>query len=197
MRADPDAPGRDPGAALRRRARSPAFSTTAGTGRVGATTAVFDRAGPGALLLQGGACPTPAARSARTRRSRCSTTSGVYAYRRAALTAYSGWPIGPLETWEGLEQLRFMENGTPVHCVEVAGPRPAVLGAQQPDRRAADRGDPARAGHRLMGGRLPRARDRRSANTPTRGGLRWPPRSRREHSRTGRGVARRVRIERG
>ena len=27
--------------------------------------------------------------------------------------------MGPLETWEGLEQLRFMENGVPVHCVEV------------------------------------------------------------------------------
>ena len=44
---------------------------------------------------------------------------GVYAYRPAALAAYAGWPVGPLETWEGLEQLRFMENGTPVHCVEV------------------------------------------------------------------------------
>ena len=32
----------------------------------------------------------------------------------------AGWPVGPLETWEGLEQLRFLENGVPVHCVEVA-----------------------------------------------------------------------------
>jgi len=44
---------------------------------------------------------------------------GVYAYRPAALSAYAGWEPGSLETWEGLEQLRFMENGTPVHCVEV------------------------------------------------------------------------------
>ena len=44
---------------------------------------------------------------------------GVYAYRRAALDPYPDWPMGPLETWEGLEQLRFMENGLPVHCVEV------------------------------------------------------------------------------
>ena len=29
------------------------------------------------------------------------------------------WPVGPLETLEGLEQLRFMENGTAVQCVEV------------------------------------------------------------------------------
>lgn len=44
---------------------------------------------------------------------------GVYAYRPAALTAYMSWPEGPLERREGLEQLRFLENGHPVHCVEV------------------------------------------------------------------------------
>ncbi|MCF6233828.1 MAG: 3-deoxy-manno-octulosonate cytidylyltransferase [Rhodobacteraceae bacterium] len=44
---------------------------------------------------------------------------GVYAYRPDALTAYPDWPIGPLERLEGLEQLRFMENGRKVLCVEV------------------------------------------------------------------------------
>ncbi|MGC1495005.1 MAG: manno-octulosonate cytidylyltransferase [Sulfitobacter sp.] len=44
---------------------------------------------------------------------------GVYAYRPDALAAYSSWPIGPLELLEGLEQLRFMENGRAVLCVEV------------------------------------------------------------------------------
>lgn len=44
---------------------------------------------------------------------------GVYAYRPAALTAYMGWPEGPLERREGLEQLRFLENGHAVFCVEV------------------------------------------------------------------------------
>jgi 3-deoxy-manno-octulosonate cytidylyltransferase (CMP-KDO synthetase) len=44
---------------------------------------------------------------------------GVYAYRPAALTAYQGWPMGPLERLEGLEQLRFLERGVPVLCVEV------------------------------------------------------------------------------
>ncbi|MFP4304511.1 MAG: 3-deoxy-manno-octulosonate cytidylyltransferase [Rhodosalinus sp.] len=44
---------------------------------------------------------------------------GVYAYRPAALSAYAQWPEGPLERAEGLEQLRFLENGTAVHCVEV------------------------------------------------------------------------------
>lgn len=45
---------------------------------------------------------------------------GVYAYRPDALRAYPDWPTGPLETLEGLEQLRFMENGHAVLCVEVS-----------------------------------------------------------------------------
>jgi 3-deoxy-manno-octulosonate cytidylyltransferase (CMP-KDO synthetase) len=44
---------------------------------------------------------------------------GVYAYRPAALAAYPGWPVGPLEQLEGLEQLRFLENGRQILCVEV------------------------------------------------------------------------------
>ena len=46
---------------------------------------------------------------------------GVYAYRPQALAAYSTWPIGTFEKWEGLEQLRFLENDCAVHCVEVNG----------------------------------------------------------------------------
>jgi 3-deoxy-manno-octulosonate cytidylyltransferase (CMP-KDO synthetase) len=44
---------------------------------------------------------------------------GVYAYRPEALRAYAARDPGPLETLEGLEQLRFLETGTPVLCVEV------------------------------------------------------------------------------
>ena len=44
---------------------------------------------------------------------------GCYAYRVDALRSYAGLPQGPLETAEGLEQLRFLENGIPVRCVEV------------------------------------------------------------------------------
>jgi 3-deoxy-manno-octulosonate cytidylyltransferase (CMP-KDO synthetase) len=44
---------------------------------------------------------------------------GVYAYRPEALASYPDWPVGPLEQLEGLEQLRFMENGRAVLCVEV------------------------------------------------------------------------------
>ena len=34
--------------------------------------------------------------------------------------AYPGWASGPLEQLEGLEQLRFLERGIPMLCVEVA-----------------------------------------------------------------------------
>jgi len=44
---------------------------------------------------------------------------GVYAYRPAALAAYKDWSHGPLETLDGLEQLRFLETGYPIRCVEV------------------------------------------------------------------------------
>ncbi len=44
---------------------------------------------------------------------------GLYAYRPEALRRYAHWPMGPLERIEGLEQLRFLENGVPVRCVEV------------------------------------------------------------------------------
>lgn len=43
---------------------------------------------------------------------------GVYAYRPAVLRQYRDWPLGPLEKTEGLEQLRFLENGRSVLCVE-------------------------------------------------------------------------------
>lgn len=44
---------------------------------------------------------------------------GVYAYRPSALAAYPRWKPGPLESLEGLEQLRFLERERPVLCVEV------------------------------------------------------------------------------
>lgn len=44
---------------------------------------------------------------------------GCYAYRPEALRRYAAWEEGALEKREGLEQLRFLENGVPVRCVEV------------------------------------------------------------------------------
>ena len=86
-------------------------------GRVGGTTAVFARDNsamyfskevvPFTAQTYGDADPTPVFHHV-----------GVYAYRTDALAAYPTWDTGPLETLEGLEQLRFMENNQ-VLCVEV------------------------------------------------------------------------------
>ena len=44
---------------------------------------------------------------------------GVYGYARAALNAFCALPPSPLERREGLEQLRALEAGLRVDCVEV------------------------------------------------------------------------------
>ncbi|WP_308918248.1 manno-octulosonate cytidylyltransferase [Jannaschia sp. LMIT008] len=44
---------------------------------------------------------------------------GCYAYTPEALRAYVDWPESDLERVEGLEQLRFVEHGVHVACVEV------------------------------------------------------------------------------
>jgi 3-deoxy-manno-octulosonate cytidylyltransferase (CMP-KDO synthetase) len=87
-------------------------------GRVGGTTAVFDRAGR-ALYFSKEVIPFTGRTPRADEPIPVFHHVGVYAYRRAPLLAYAGWPEGPLEAWEGLEQLRFMENGTAVRCVEV------------------------------------------------------------------------------
>jgi 3-deoxy-manno-octulosonate cytidylyltransferase (CMP-KDO synthetase) len=47
---------------------------------------------------------------------------GVYAYRPDSLRNYAALPECGLERLEGLEQLRFLENGLHVQCVEVENP---------------------------------------------------------------------------
>ena len=87
-------------------------------GRVGGTTAVFG-AGGRALYFSKEVIPYTGRDYAPDEPTPVFHHVGVYAYRPAALQAYPTWPIGPLETLEGLEQLRFLENGRPVLCVEV------------------------------------------------------------------------------
>ena len=87
-------------------------------GRVGATTAVFDRGGR-ALYFSKEVIPYTGRPLGPDEEIPVFHHVGVYAYRHSALFAYPDWPVGPLETWEGLEQLRFMENGSDVHCVTV------------------------------------------------------------------------------
>lgn len=45
---------------------------------------------------------------------------GLYAYRRSALEAFHRLPPSTLERTEGLEQLRFLENGVPITVMETS-----------------------------------------------------------------------------
>ena len=87
-------------------------------GRVGGTTAVFglDHA---AMYFSKEVIPFTSETYAEDAETPVFHHVGVYAYRPDALRAYPGWPTGRLEQLEGLEQLRFMENGRRVLCVEV------------------------------------------------------------------------------
>jgi 3-deoxy-manno-octulosonate cytidylyltransferase (CMP-KDO synthetase) len=87
-------------------------------GRVGGTTAVFGT-GRRALYFSKEVIPYTSAEYAAEAATPVFHHVGVYAYRPGPLAAYPDWPTGPLETLEGLEQLRFLESGRPVLCVEV------------------------------------------------------------------------------
>ena len=89
-------------------------------GRVGGTTAVFDR-NQHALYFSKEVLPYIDPAKVPAKDIPVYHHVGVYAYRPAALAAYMSWPEGALETREGLEQLRFLENGTTVRCVTVEG----------------------------------------------------------------------------
>ncbi|WP_299746467.1 manno-octulosonate cytidylyltransferase [uncultured Tateyamaria sp.] len=86
--------------------------------RVGGTTAVFGVAGQ-AMYFSKEVIPYTNDTYADDADTPVFHHVGVYAYRPDALAAYPTWPVGPLETLEGLEQLRFLENGRQVLCVEV------------------------------------------------------------------------------
>ena len=43
---------------------------------------------------------------------------GFYAYRKLALDAFCAWSESSLERTERLEQLRFLDNGVPIHVAE-------------------------------------------------------------------------------
>jgi 3-deoxy-manno-octulosonate cytidylyltransferase (CMP-KDO synthetase) len=48
--------------------------------------------------------------------------TGLYAYRRAFLLEYAGWPRSPLEIAEELEQLRALERGVTIRVFETDEP---------------------------------------------------------------------------
>jgi 3-deoxy-manno-octulosonate cytidylyltransferase (CMP-KDO synthetase) len=87
-------------------------------GRVGGTTAVFGT-NHNALYFSKEVIPYTGKEFADEADTPVFHHVGVYAYRPDALEAYPAWDMGPLETLEGLEQLRFLERGAHVLCVEV------------------------------------------------------------------------------
>ena len=87
-------------------------------GRVGGTTAVFGNDNR-AIYFSKEVVPYTGKTFADTDETPVFHHVGAYAYRPDALAAYGQWSEGPLERLEGLEQLRFLENGHPILCVEV------------------------------------------------------------------------------
>lgn len=87
-------------------------------GRVGGTTAVFG-ADHNALYFSKEVIPYTGKDYGNEDETPVFHHVGVYAYRPPALAAYPRWASGPLEHLEGLEQLRFLERGAHMMCVEV------------------------------------------------------------------------------
>ena len=87
-------------------------------GRVGGTTAVFGAQNQG-LYFSKEVIPYTNATFADQDETPVFHHVGVYAYRPKILAQYPSWPVGPLETLEGLEQLRFLEQGQQILCVTV------------------------------------------------------------------------------
>lgn len=57
---------------------------------------------------------------------------GLYAYRPEALAGYAALPVSALELAEGLEQLRLLDAGLPVHLAEVALPEGGLWEVNNP-----------------------------------------------------------------
>ena len=90
-------------------------------GRVGGTSVVVDADGR-ALYFSKKLIPYLPEKALDGEMSPVRLHIGVYAYNRAALATYVATPPTDLEELEGLEQLRFLVAGVPVHVVEVATP---------------------------------------------------------------------------
>ena len=77
---------------------------------------------------------------------------GLYGYRMDALERFAALPVGHYEALEGLEQLRFLENGMTIDTVAVEGGRFAMWGIDTPEDAAlaeaiiAEHGDPFEMG---------------------------------------------------
>jgi 3-deoxy-manno-octulosonate cytidylyltransferase (CMP-KDO synthetase) len=87
-------------------------------GRVGGTTAIFSKTYK-ALYFSKEVVPYTGKKFDNDNDVPLYHHVGVYAYKKSALDKYILLNEGNLEKFEGLEQLRFLENDIPVKCVEV------------------------------------------------------------------------------
>ncbi len=71
---------------------------------------------------------------------------GLYGYRRVALKRFASLPVGQYEALEGLEQLRFLENGMSIHAESVEAPEFSSAGIDSPEDVARVEADIARYG---------------------------------------------------
>ncbi|WBU63970.1 3-deoxy-manno-octulosonate cytidylyltransferase [Paracoccus aerodenitrificans] len=117
LRADPQADLATPVLRASGQMRADLLADRA-AGRVGGTTAVFGAQMQG-LYFSKEVIPFAGRDFAPDEPTPVFHHVGVYAYRPDVLAAYPQWPEGRLERLEGLEQLRFLENGRRVLCVEV------------------------------------------------------------------------------
>ena len=97
------------------------LQTEEAAGRVGGTSVVIDGEGR-ALYFSKKLIPYLPEKTLGGEMSPVRLHIGVYAYRRSALATYVATPPAELEELEGLEQLRFLVAGIPVHVVDVATP---------------------------------------------------------------------------
>lgn len=95
------------------------FKADRAEGRVGGTTVVFDDHS-NALYFSKEVLPYTGREIASDEEVPVFHHVGVYGYRQAPLATYASCETGKMEAWEGLEQLRFLENGHGIRCVEVA-----------------------------------------------------------------------------
>ena len=58
---------------------------------------------------------------------------GLYGYQVSALERFTNLKEGVYEQLEGLEQLRFLENGIPIQCLEIAAEIPILGGIDSPE----------------------------------------------------------------
>lgn len=94
------------------------LAADAAAGRVGGTTVVFG-ANNRALYFSKRLLPYLPAKVEESGEIPMHLHLGMYAYRPEALRTYNSAEATPLETLEGLEQLRFLELGLPVSVLKI------------------------------------------------------------------------------